>query len=226
MASVLFRTLIVYTLLSFTLRVMGKRQIGELQLSELVSTFILSEIVATPIVNTDLPLLYAIISVCLIISLEIILTYAKNKSSILKKLLDSKPNVIIEKGELKQDELRTLRISVEELLSELRLQGVSDIGDVRYAIVEPNGKLSLILKGGCEQATVGQLGLEPDSRGLSYSIIVDGEINKKNLARSGHDEGWLCGILKKKKLSPKDIFLFSVNDAEEITVIKKSKDKK
>ena len=226
MASVLFRTLIVYILLSITLRIMGKRQIGELQLSELVSTFILSEIVATPIVNTDLPLLYAIIAICLIISLEIIVSYTKNKSSVLKKLLDSKPNVIIEKGELVQSELKTLRISLEELLSALRLQGVDNISDVRYAIVEPNGKLSLILNADREPVTVGDLGIDPKPRGLSYSIIVDGEINKKNLERSGHNERWLNEALKKKKLTAKQTFLFSVNDAEEITIIKKQKDKK
>ena len=175
MTSVLFRTLIVYILLSFTLRIMGKRQVGELQLSELVSTFILSEIVATPIVNTDLPLIYALISVCIIVSLEIIVTYAKNKSVVLKKLFDSRPNVIIENGELQQDELEALRISVEELLSELRLQGVSDISDVRYAIIEPNGKLSIIRKPECDSATVSQLGLTPSDKGLSYPLIIDGQ---------------------------------------------------
>ena len=75
MASVFIRTLLVYFMLIITLRLMGKRQIGELQLSELIVTILLSELAAIPIADKDIPLLYAIIPILLLLSLEVILSY-------------------------------------------------------------------------------------------------------------------------------------------------------
>ena len=75
MTVIFFRTIIIYILLSVVLRLLGKRQVGELEVSELVSTLILSELAALPIDDPDIPLLYALIPISLILSLEIAVTF-------------------------------------------------------------------------------------------------------------------------------------------------------
>ena len=144
MASMVIRTLIIYVLLNITLRIMGKRQIGELDVEELVSTLLISEIAALPIDDTDIPLFNAIIPVVLILSLEIILSTLKNKSEKLKRRIEGEPSYIIYKGKLMQKNLADNRISINELLSELRVQGAADISDVYYAVLEQNGTMSVI----------------------------------------------------------------------------------
>ena len=80
MASIFIRSIIIYVFLGFSLKMMGKRQIGELEVGELVSTLVVSEVAVLPIADPDVPLLNAIIPIILVVCLEIIISYVKNKS--------------------------------------------------------------------------------------------------------------------------------------------------
>ena len=206
MTSIVIRTIIIYVLLTFSLRIMGKRQIGELDVGDLVSTLLISEIAAIPIDDPDIPLLNAIIPTLFIISLEIIISTIKNKSEKLKNAIEGTPSYIIYKGKLLQKSLLENRISVNELLAELRSQGVGDINEVVYGIIEQDGKLSLIKK---------------DSSPLSHPIIIDGESKTETIKKLGYDEIWLKKTLSEANLKEKDILLLTVNDDGEISIIKK-----
>ncbi len=206
MASIVVRTIIIYILLTFSLKIMGKRQIGELDVSELVSTLLISEIAAIPIDDPDIPLFNAIIPILLIISVEIILSSLKNKSEKLKIAIEGKPSYIIYKGKLIQKSLSENRISVNELLAELRGQGVGDLRDVEYAIIEQNGQLSVI---------------RSDASPLFHSLIIDGEIKSESLFRLGISEDDLDNMLLKKDLNLKEVLLMSINDNGELYIIKK-----
>ncbi|MBQ8302198.1 MAG: DUF421 domain-containing protein [Clostridia bacterium] len=208
MTSILVRTLIIYLLLSFSLRIMGKRQLGELDVSELVSTLLISEIASIPIDDPDIPLLNAIIPILFILSTEIILSTIKNKSERLKKTIEGKPEYIIYKGRLLQKVLDDNRISINELLSELRSQGIGDIKKVYYATVEQNGVLSVLKVG------------ESD---LAHPIIIDGRVIEDTIKTLGYDRRWLDKQLAEQKAKQDDIFLMTVKDDGEINLIEKEK---
>jgi uncharacterized membrane protein YcaP (DUF421 family) len=209
MASIFIRTVIMFIILSLIMKVMGKRQIGELEVGELVSTVLMSEIAGLPISDPDIPLLNAIIPIAFIFSSEVILSIIKNKWVLAKRTIEGEPSYIIYRGRLLQKTLYENRISINELLSELRLQGVYDIKDVEYAIVEPSGKLSVMK---CDEENKG---------GLAHTVIIDGEIVKSNLKSLDITDGWIRKILNQKKLSAKDVFLMTVNDKRDINIILK-----
>ena len=98
MFSIFARVIIIYFLITLVLRIMGKRQVGELELSELVTTLLLSEIAALPVDDPDIPFSHAVIPMLLIFTLEIVVTYLKTKCNPLKRIFESKPVFIIEKG--------------------------------------------------------------------------------------------------------------------------------
>lgn len=223
MLIIVVRTLILYFSLILFLRLMGKRQVGELDISELVSALLLSEIVSMPIENTDLPLASAIIPMMIIISLEVILSYAITKSEFLKKLLSSKPSILIRSGSLDISELSKSRMSVEELLSELRLNGIGEIDDVYYAMLESNGQISVILKKSASPPTAADINLKYTETGISHPIIVDGHIKRDIINSLGKNNTWLEKQLSDRGIKPNDIFLMTVNDADRITIIKKGK---
>ena len=102
MASIFYRTIIVYLLLSASMRIMGKREIGELDVGELVVTLLISEICSIPIDDPGIPLMNAIIPVLFIVSLEIIVSTVKNKSSRLKKLVDGEAILLMQNGIINQ----------------------------------------------------------------------------------------------------------------------------
>ncbi|MBE6674785.1 MAG: DUF421 domain-containing protein [Ruminococcaceae bacterium] len=208
MVTVLIRAFIIYTLLLVALRLTGKRQVGELQISELITTFMISELAASPIQDLSIPIIYSIIPIIFLLCAEIILSFLATKSKILKKLFFGNPSMIIRKGKLDQKELGRLRIGINDFLGELRLKDAGDINDVEYAILEENGKLSVFLK-------------EKEGCGLTHAIIVDGDINETNLRYANKDKRWLEGYLKNNKLYLEQIFLMTVNDQNEINIIKK-----
>ena len=211
MASILIRTIIIYFLLSFSLKIMGKRQLGELDVGELVSTLLISEIASLPIDDPDIPLLNAIIPILFILSIEVILSTIKNKSEKLKGFIEGKPQYIIYKGRVLQKAMKDNRISINELLSEMRTQGVSDISEIYYAAVEQGGTLSIIKK---------------QDTPMAHAIVIDGSVENECLISLGYDTRWLDKRLKEGGATLENVFLMTVNDQGEINIILKEKNKK
>lgn len=209
MLSIFIRTIIIYILLSIMLKLMGKRQIGELEVNELVSTLLISEIAAIPISESNVPLLAAIIPIVFICTLEIFLSALKNKWHGLKYVVEGEPVYIIYKGKLLQDALDENRISINELLCEMRIQGIGSISEIYYAILEQNGKLSLLKTG-------------PDTD-FSHPIIQDTVIDKEALKRLGYNDVWLERRLDEYGVNINEVFLMTVNDEGKTDIIKRKK---
>ncbi|MBS5724771.1 MAG: DUF421 domain-containing protein [Clostridiales bacterium] len=225
MASVYIRTLLIYFMLIASLRLMGKRQIGELQLSELIVTILLSELAAIPIADKDIPLFYAIVPILLLLSLEVIMSYIVLRLPGIKTLFAGRPSIIINKGVLDQKELERQRTGISELLCSLRQSGIADIGEVEYAILEQNGRFSIFPKAANSSVTPAQMDLGVSEQGISHALILDRKIIRDNLPLAGWDEEKLSKELQQRGLRAEDIFLFSVNDTGETTIIIKEKKK-
>lgn len=204
MISIFTRTVIIYLLLTISLKIMGKRQIGELEVGELISTLLISEIISIPIDTPEVPLLNAVIPLLLILSIEVIIPFIKNKSRRFKIAVEGTPVLIIYQGKLNQEELYLNRISINEVLTEMRAQGIGDISSVEFCILEASGKLSFF---------------ENDSD-ISFPVVVDGEVDEENTRRLGVSQKWIEGILGgKKKIA--DIFLMTANTALDYNIIYK-----
>lgn len=211
MISLFFRTFLLFAFLTLMMRLMGKRQVGEMEVSELVTTLLLSEIAALPMEDTDFPVLYAIVPILVIFSFEVIITFLKTKWNPLKKLFESKPVFLIKRGVLDQKELGKNRISLGELLSELRIQGISTYGDAYYAILEQNGKLSVVKRA------------KPDEteKGISHTLVSDGKLSKEAMKDLGLTEENVLALCRAEGATPEEIFLLLRDDAGTITCIKK-----
>ena len=205
MIMILLRTVIIYIVLIGFIRMTGKRQIGELQLSELVTTFLLSELATIPITDPDIPLLFAIVPILFLISLEIIISFIVTKCVTLKRFVDGSPSFLIKKGKIDIKELKKQRISVEELMSALRIKDISSVSSIEYALLEQNGQLSAFKK-------------DDD---LEHAVIVDGRFNLYNLTLSGLSESDIRNRLKTRGCVPEDIFLYTVTDNGSEFIMKK-----
>jgi uncharacterized membrane protein YcaP (DUF421 family) len=122
-----------------------------------------------------------------------------------------------------QKEMGRMRITIGELLSEVRQQGYRDIGDVYYAILEENGKFSIIPKSDNEPLTARDLGKSRCEIGCALPLIADGVVDKDNLRHMGKGEGWLYSVCRERGTEPRDVFLLTVDDRGRITVIGKEK---
>lgn len=211
MITLLFRTLVVYFFLIIVMRAMGKRQIGELEVTDLVTTLLISEIAALPITGPDVPLLYALLPMGILLFLEILSSVILIRRPQWKGLVSTRPTVLIQRGRLDQTALSDLRISMDELISEVRQQGVRSLAEVEYAILEKNGKLTLLPKS--KQG-------EP-APGLSQIVLTDGRINRAGLAQIGREEAWLRAALKQQGVHPEELFCVTANEEGELYIIYK-----
>ena len=211
MTSIFIRTILIYIILSIMLKFMGKRQIGELDVSELLTTLLISEIGALPISDKDIPLIPSVIPILFIASIEVILSYWKNKSRTVKKLVEGEPVYIIYKGRLNQQALEDNRISVNELLAEMRAQSIPNLQDVRYAILEQNGKLSFLKK--------------EDSPNIEQALVIDANPDETILKAEGLNREWLYEKLKEKHITLSEVFLMTVDESGNVNIIKKEREK-
>lgn len=213
MVSILIRTIFIYLYLILCMRLTGKRQIGELQLSELITALLLSELAAAPTANPAIPLMHAIIPITALVSLEIIGTMLVTKSTLIRRFLDGVPSVVINRGKIDIPALANVRMSVEELMAELRLKGYARPEDVFYAILEQNGKLSVIPRVSAIPISSGDAAVTLPEKGMSHLIIVDGKISKKSLSTINKNREWLDKRLHSHGYSsPSEIFVFAVDD--------------
>lgn len=222
MAAIFIRTFILYGLLSVTLKTMGKRQLGELEVSELVSALMISEVSVLPINDPDLPLLGAVVPVLCILSAEVLISYFKNKSAKLKKLAEGDPVFFIYKGKLRQKVLADNRLSIDEILTEIRVLGYGSLSDVEYAILEQNGKISVLPKADRQPLTRKSLE-KPDKSGMAHTVIVDACVKTENLRALGFDDAWLEKRLKEEHLRPSEVFLMTVDDEGTVDIVRKEK---
>jgi len=219
MSTILIRTIIVYAFLMTAIKMMGKRQIGEIQVSEFVITLLIAELVSYPVMEPDIPLIYIVIPIITLTAAEVITSYVGTKNKVMKSILGPSPHILIEKGEIKQDNMKNVRFTINELISEIRLKGYSDITEIDYAILESNGKLSVIPKPEYKNPTVQQLSLPYVNSGIAHPVVINGELNSRSIAEAGKTSEWVLKTLSSQGFnSLNDIFLMLVDNTDKVFI--------
>ncbi len=215
------RTVLMYGAILAAVRVMGKRQISQLQTSELVVTLLISELAMLPIQEGNLPLWTGVLPMAVLVLCELLVSFGMLKSSRFRKLVCGSPTVVIQRGEILQNEMRRLRITTEDLMEQLRQNGVFYLEDVAWAIIETNGMMNVIRRPEEDPVTPRQLQLKPEPPVLETSVISDGEVSLHSLKLVGKDRDWLDRRLKEQGVAVKDIFLMTARSDGKWRIIKK-----
>jgi uncharacterized membrane protein YcaP (DUF421 family) len=211
------RTVILYILIIAGIRLMGKRQVGELEPSELVLSLIIADLAAVPMQDFGIPLLNGIIPIVTLLSITTILSVFTMKSVKFRVLMCGRPSIIVENGKLKQWEMAKNRFTLDELMEDLRLQGITDLSTVKYAILETNGRLSVLPYANQRPVTAEQMNIAPEELGLPLVIISDGHLLTHNLRMRGLNELWLNQCLKEHGAHlVSDVFLLSVDEQNNV----------
>ncbi|SKA85323.1 Uncharacterized membrane protein YcaP, DUF421 family [Caloramator quimbayensis] len=221
---VFVRTIILYIFVVFVMRVMGKRQIGELQPFELVIAIMLSELAAVPMQDTGIPLRNGLIPIFTLMLLEITISIISLKFEGIRKIVCGKPSILIKNGKVLEDEMRKQRFNINDLMEELRISGYFNISDIEYAILETNGKLSIIPKIKQSPVTKEDMNINKAELKLPISIILDGVLNMKNLYASGYNIDWLNKKLKENKIDKiEDVFIAIFDTKGELFIQRRKK---
>lgn len=213
------RTIILYIFVTLGIRLMGKRQIGEMQPNELVVTLLISETAAIPLQDTTQPILNGLVAIFVLVILEIMISVLSMKSRFMRKIMNGKSAVIIKNGVIDQQMMKSVRMTVLDLVELLRGQDVFDISTVAFAVLEVNGNLSVLLKSAEQPATVADLKIEKKKALLQLPVISDGKIVKESLDFVGADENDIRKKLKGDNVA--DVFLMTMDREGNHNIIKR-----
>ena len=186
----ILKTIFMYFFIILVYRIMGKKEVGELSIVDLIVSILIAELVALSIESKNESILISVIPILVLVIIQILVSYLTLKNEKLRDLIDGKPTIIIKDGKLNFTEMSKLRYSLDDLLTQLRLQGVKSIDKVKYAVLENNGNLSIF----------------NDNSDYPLPIILDGVIDYKVLKEIKKDYNWIINILKKKSLELDDVF--------------------
>ncbi len=176
----LIRAVVLYLALILVVRLMGKRQLGEMEPMEFVVTMLIANLS--------------------------VLTY---RSVGMRRFLCGKPVILIENGRLLQQNLKKTRVNTDELAEYLRIQGVTDLSQVQYAILETSGAISTFLYPKYEPAPAKDAGVQVSGRKLPITVIASGRLMRQNLPLLGRDEAWVQEILKNYNCRVQDVYLLT-----------------
>jgi len=225
MAIVIARSVIVYFTLTLVMRIMGKRQLGEMELTEFVLAALIADMAAHPLQDIGIPMINGLVPILVLFCCEILISGITLRKPKLRALLFGKPSMLIRRGKLDQTELKNNRLTVDELMQELRSQSYTDISKIAYAVLETNGKLSIIPFPAHLPPTSQSLGVAADDAGYPRVVICDGRVFSHNLKSVGLDESWLKKQLKAHGASsPENVFLMTVDESGRVYYAKKERD--
>lgn len=204
------RTILFYVIIMITYRVMGKREVGELSVVDLMVSLLMAELAAMSIENLDDSIWLSLAAIATVVGLQILFAKVSFINNFSRRFLEGKPSVIISKGIVNFKEMIKQRYNLNDLLSQLRGQGVKSIEDVDYAILENNGLLSVFQK---ERKFV-----------VPMPIIVSGALQFETIHEIGKDAAWVYQLLKKHHLDLKDVFYAFYKDGEVYIIRYQKKD--
>lgn len=210
---VLIRTVVLYLFIVVGIRLLGKHQIGQLEPSELVLTLIIADLASVPMQDNGIPLLSGLIPIIVLLSLSSILSVLCTRSIKFRTLLCGKPTIVVENGQVLEPELRKTRLTLDELMEELRIQGYTDFTSIKFALLETNGQLSVLPYAAEKPVTAAQMGVAAQETGLPVVLISDGRLLEHNLKGRGYEHVWLEKQLASYGMtSPAQAFLLTVDE--------------
>ena len=215
------RTLILYLVLIAVIRLMGKRQIGQLEPAEFVVTMLVANLAAIPMQDGAIPLFSGLVPILTVLALELVLSALSLKSLKLRRLLCGKPVILIENGQLLQQNLRKTRITLDELSGHLREKDVLDIRSVQFAILETNGNLSVFPYPKEKPASAKDAGVPTRKQYLPVTIVSDGRLLQENLRLAKKDAAWVQQRLREHQATLPETWLLTVDGADRVVFYRK-----
>ncbi|MGI6038399.1 MAG: DUF421 domain-containing protein [Limnochordia bacterium] len=211
---VFVRSIAAFFFLFLYARILGKTQMGQLTFFDYAAGITIGSMAASMSTDLDSIGLHHWVGLTTWFVLVLALQIASIRNRYLERLVEGEPTVVIHNGQILERNLEKLRYPYSDLMSELRGKNVFDIGDVEFALLEPTGKLSVLLKSDRQPITPKDLNISTHYEGLTTEIISSGQVIEGNLAQLGLDHRWLKEQLQAQGIDDVRQVAFAVLDSQ------------
>ena len=217
-----FKSFVIYFVLLIFTRAMGKKQMSQLTFFDYIVGITIGGIASSASVDKNVTIIDGIISIAIWSLLTISISKIVLKNIKLRLIIDSEPLLIIDKGSVIYKNMKKAKYNINDLLMQLRNKDIFNITDVEMAILEPDGKLSVLKKPKFSNLTTGDMKIQSEKSGMMVELILDGKILTSHLSQIGRDENWLMSQLTKRKIKEiKDVVLVGIQADEQIYIVTK-----
>lgn len=187
---------------------MGKRQLGELQPFEFVITLVTSELACIPMSDPTIPIIYGIIPVFTLFIAHLFITKIASKSVRFRRIINGKPVVIIEKGNILPEVMKELNMDADDLMEALRGKDIFNPSEVEYAIIETNGSMTVLPKSSCKPICPEDMDVEVEKAYMPVTLILEGNFLGNNLSiTDGVTKQGIMKLLSRINMESKDVLL-------------------
>lgn len=218
----ILKTILAVIILQILTKILGPREVSQLSFYDYIVGITLGSIAAVMCTDNSIEIGAPITAMVVFILLTFLEMKLTNKSIVARRLLTGKPSFIIYDGKIIQSNLNKHNLDIQDLLTECRCAGYYHIADVQYAIMETNGKLSILPKATKRNMTCEDAGYTPKKELIEANVIVDGNVMKEALESIHKDETWLNKQIKEHHFKDiSEIILATADESNNITVFYK-----
>lgn len=217
--NVTFRAISSLITLFLVTKMLGKKQISQLSLFDYVIGISIGNFAAEMTINLESNEINGILAVVIFGLFAYIVSYLTMKSIKLRRFFMGTPTMLIQNGKILEKNLIKVKFDMNDMLEEVRSAGYFDLSEVEYAIMEANGKLSILPKPEYRPLTPKDMNIKVDKEGLCANVIIDSKIMINNLKYMNKDEKWLKNQLKLKGYKKLDKILLATLDMNDKLVI-------
>lgn len=197
MLSIILRTTLAFFVLMILTRLLGKKQMSQMTYFNYITGITIGSLTANIICTSSESITDEITGLLWWVFLVLLIAYITLKSSKLRIIIDGQPTILIRKGKLLKNTLKSTRLNLDDLSMMLRTKDIFSIADVDYAILEPNGQITVLKKQAQLNVTRADINIPTvDPVYLPSEIITDGKVVKRNLEEFGLTYDWLKSQLK------------------------------
>jgi uncharacterized membrane protein YcaP (DUF421 family) len=203
---IFIRTITALIILLLVARILGKQTISNMTFHDFVTGITIGAIAGNLAFNEKIVVWHLILSLIVITITSYTLSVIAIKSRKLRKWISGSPTVMIEHGKILEDNMKKVRYTMDSLNQSLREKDIFNIEEVEYALLEDNGKLSVLKKDEYRFVTKKDLKMISNTAFFPVELIMDGEIIEENLGRNGLEKDWLVKELKNRNKKISDVF--------------------
>jgi uncharacterized membrane protein YcaP (DUF421 family) len=215
---IVLRTLAAIVILFALTKVLGKRQISQLSLFEYITGISIGNIAAYISLDLDNLWFLGLVSLGVWVSVSVAMEFLTMKSKKARDFIDGKGTVLIKDGQLLKNNLHKERLTLDEMLEQLRKKDVYRVADVEFAVMESSGEVNVMLKKEYQPLTPDVLGWNVANEREAQTVLMDGDIQDEVLEKVGHDRQWLLHELKKRNLKEEEVFLAQLDSNDELLI--------
>lgn len=214
--NILLRSAGLFALTLFFVRLIGKKQTSRLTYFDLVTAIVIGFIAAAISLNLAGNLINGLIALAVWAIFPVLIYFAAIKYKVVRDLIRGQETVLINHGKVLEDKLLEARLTSEDLLSRLRLKNVFNLADVEFAILEPTGEVSALLKKDRRPVTAKTLDIDTGFESAPQTVMLDAKVMDEPLAALGLNRRWLHTELEKAGAAPENVFIGQVDSAGQL----------